>query len=90
MVDYFQPVPWLITFLRVDVGFHLATAAGVARAGPKSSFFIGIKIRHGILGPREEQETHWRGGEEAFLADDDDDETGESYTVGLEMVMDDW
>ncbi|KAH6839481.1 hypothetical protein B0I37DRAFT_386554 [Chaetomium sp. MPI-CAGE-AT-0009] len=51
-------------------------------------FFTGVKIRKGLFGPREEQENRWRGGEEVFVADDD--ETGESYMVGLEMVGDDW
>ncbi|KAK3296397.1 uncharacterized protein B0H64DRAFT_169331 [Chaetomium fimeti] len=51
-------------------------------------FFTGVKIRKGFCGSREEPEKRWRGGEEVFEADDD--ETGESYPVGLEMVGDDW
>ncbi|KAL2193544.1 hypothetical protein P885DRAFT_45195 [Corynascus similis CBS 632.67] len=51
-------------------------------------FFTGVKIQKGLFGLREKQEKGWRGGGEAFVADDD--ETGESYTVGIEMFGDDW
>ncbi|KAK1465045.1 hypothetical protein CMEL01_12400 [Colletotrichum melonis] len=51
-------------------------------------FFAGVKIKTGFFGSlREESEKNWRGGDEAFIVDDDENGT---YTVSVEQFGDDW
>ncbi|KAJ3941074.1 uncharacterized protein N0V96_008951 [Colletotrichum fioriniae] len=51
-------------------------------------FFAGVKIKTGLFGSlREESEKNWRGGDDAFVVEDD--ENG-PYTVSIEQFGDDW
>jgi hypothetical protein len=51
-------------------------------------FFAGVKIKAGLFGSmREEHETNWRGADDAFVVEDD--ENG-PYMVGVEQFGDDW